>query len=114
MPRCIYRRKAMNISEIMTPRPETIRPDATIREAADRMRVLDIGFLAVCNGDKIVGTVTDRDITVRHVAFGLESRDTQVREVMSTDVFYCFDDQDIDEVGQSMAEKEVKRMLILN
>src|SRR5262249_3934640 len=83
---------AMLLKEIMTPGVEVIAPDATIREAAEKMRHLDIGPLPVCDGDRLVGLLTDRDITVRAVADGRDPVTTRVHEVMTPDVVYGFDD----------------------
>jgi CBS domain-containing protein len=104
----------MEVREIMTRNVECIGPGTPIAKAAEKMRDLDIGFLAVCENDRLVGTVTDRDITIRSVAQGRDPRLAPVREIMSQDVFSCYEDDDVRAVGQQMQEKEVRRMLILN
>lgn len=76
----------MQLKEVMTPGVEVIAPEATIREAAEKMSHLDIGPLPVCDGDRLVGMLTDRDITVRAVAEGRNPVTTRVREVMTPDV----------------------------
>ena len=90
----------MQLKEIMTPGAEIISPEATIREAAEMMRHLDIGPLPVCDGDRLVGMLTDRDITVRAVAEGCDPTTTRVREVMTPDVVYGFDDQDVQDAAR--------------
>ena len=104
----------MKVQEIMTGDVKCIDPDTPIAKAADKMRDQDIGFLAVCGDDRLVGTVTDRDITIRSVAQGRDPRLAPVREIMTPQVFYCYEDDDVERVAQYMEEKEVRRMLILN
>ena len=104
----------MKVQQIMSQKVECIAPTTTISTAAEKMRELDIGFLAVCDNDRLVGTVTDRDITIRSVAQGRDPRLATVSEIMTQSIFYCYEDEDITHVGQQMQEKEVRRMLILN
>jgi len=108
------RKPIMKVHEIMTRHVECIGPDTPIAKAADKMRAHDIGFLAICDDDRLVGTVTDRDITIRSVAQGRDPRLAPVQEIMSLQVFYCYEDDDVEKVAQSMEENEVRRMLILN
>src|SRR5436190_23858914 len=103
----------MKAHEIMTRSVECIDPETPIAKAADKMRNRNIGFLPVCENDRLVGTVTDRDITVRSVAQGRDPRLAPIREIMNPQVFYCYEDEDIETIGQSMQQKEVRRMLIL-
>jgi len=104
----------MKVQQIMSQIVECISPTTTISSAAEKMRELDIGFLAVCDNDRLVGTVTDRDITIRSVAQGRDSRLATVSEIMSQSIFYCYEDDDVAHVGKQMQDKEVRRMLILN
>ena len=104
----------MQISEIMTREAEVIPPDATLAEAAAKMKTLDVGPLPVCDGDRVLGMVTDRDITVRATAAGQDPTKTKVRDVMTPDVVYCFEDQDVREAAQLMAEKQIRRLVVLN
>src|SRR5436305_972686 len=78
----------MQISEIMTPDPELIDPNASIREAAKRMRSENVGALPVGENDRLIGMVTDRDIAVRAVAEDRPAGTTSVRDVMSEKIFY--------------------------
>src|SRR4051794_38896598 len=103
----------MEIREIMTTNVECISPDATIEDAARKMKEMDVGFLPVHDGDRLIGTVTDRDIVLRGVADGHDAQ-TFARTVMSNDVFYCFEDQDVRACADRMKEKNVKRMLVMN
>jgi CBS domain-containing protein len=104
----------MLLREIMTRDVEVIRPDATLQEAAERMRSLDVGPLPVCDGDRLVGMITDRDLTVRGTAAGKDPATTQVKEVMTPEVRYCFEDQDIGEAARVMQELQIRRLIVLN
>src|SRR5215472_17988710 len=102
----------MKVSEIMSRHVECIERDASIKDAAEKMRSLDIGFLPVCDGGKVIGTLTDRDITIRHVADGQNPYRVKARDIMTPDVLWCFEDQDVEEVARYMQEHEVRRVLI--
>ncbi len=78
------------------------------------MRQLDIGPLPVCDGDEVLGMVTDRDITVRATAEGNDPKTTAVKTVMTPDVLYVFEDQDVKEASNLMAEHQVRRLVVLN
>jgi CBS domain-containing protein len=104
---------AMKVREAMTREVRLVRPEQTIREAAALMAQLDIGALPVEDNDRMVGMITDRDIAVRAVAHG-RGPDTKVREVMSTEVLYCFEDQTVDEVTRNMADVRVRRLPVVN
>jgi CBS domain-containing protein len=104
----------MKIHEIMSANVECITPDTTIATAAETMRTLDVGFLPICENDRVIGTVTDRDITIRSVAQGRDPRLATVSEIMSPQAYSCYEDDDVGLVGRQMQEKEVRRMLILN
>lgn len=103
----------MRVSEAMTRDVRVASPDQTIREAAQVMLDLDAGALPVGEGDRLVGMITDRDIAVRAVAQG-KGPDTAVREVMTSDVLYCFEEDDLDTVARNMGEKQVRRMPVVN
>lgn len=102
------------LREVMTEGAETIAPDATIKDAAVKMEVLNIGPLVVCEGDRILGIVTDRDITVRAVASGRDPNTTPVREVMTADVAWAFADTPIQEAAELMKEREIRRLPVLD
>ena len=103
----------MKIAECMTPEVEVITPDQPIREAAQFMLRADAGAMPVSDGDKLIGMVTDRDITVRAVAEG-RGPDTPVRDVMTDEVLYCFDDDEIEQVALKMSDRQVRRMPVLS
>jgi CBS domain-containing protein len=98
----------------MTPQVEVVRPDASLQEAAEMMMKLDVGPLPVCDGERLVGMLTDRDITVRGTAQGRDPKTTQVQEVMTPDVIYCFEDQDVEDAANLMEEHQIRRLVILN
>ena len=104
----------MKISEIMSRNVECIEPDTSIKDAAEKMRSIDVGFLPVCEDGHIIGTLTDRDITIRHVADGQNPYRVKARDILTPNVFYCFEDQDIEEVGRYMQQHEVRRVLIFD
>ncbi len=104
----------MQVQHIMSRNVECVDPTTTIGKAAERMRDLDIGFLVVCENDRLIGTVTDRDITIRSVAQGRDPRLAPVSEIMTPTAFYCYEDEEIEMVGRQMQDKEVRRMLIMN
>jgi CBS domain-containing protein len=88
-------------------------PDQTICDAAKVMAAIDAGALPVEQDDRLVGVITDRDIAVRAVAEG-RSPDTKVRDVMSREVLYCFDDQDLDAVLRNMGSVKVRRLPVVS
>ena len=103
----------MKVREAMTIDVRLTDPGQTIREAAQLMADQDIGALPVGENDRLVGMVTDRDITVRAVAQGL-GPDTRIRDVMSQEVMYCFDDEDLEDVAHNMGDIKVRRLPVLN
>jgi CBS domain-containing protein len=104
----------MKVKQIMSRNVECITPSTTIAKAAEKMLDSDIGFLPICEHDHIVGTVTDRDITIRSVAQGRDPRLAPVSEIMTPGGFYCYEDEDVEHVAQQMQEKEVRRIVIMN
>jgi len=103
----------MKISEYMTRDVRTISPDRSIREAAQVMSTLDLGALPVGEEDRLVGMITDRDIAVRAVAQGLDC-ETPIRQVMTRDVKYCFEDEFATHVADNMGEIQVRRLPVLD
>ena len=103
----------MKVSEIMTRDVRLLSPDQTIREAASLMADVDVGSLPVGDNDRLVGIITDRDIVIRAVAQG-KSADTKVSEVMSKEMLYCFDTDEIDDVARNMGKAQVRRLPVVN
>jgi CBS domain-containing protein len=90
-----------------------VRPDQTLRDAAHMMAELDIGALPVQENDRLVGMITDRDIAVRAVAEG-RGADTPIREAMTEEIKYCYEDQDIEEVTRNMGDLRLRRLPVMN
>jgi CBS domain-containing protein len=103
----------MRVSEAMTRDVRLANPTQTIREAAMMMADIDAGAVPVQENDRLVGMITDRDIAVRAVAAG-KGPDTPVRDVMSQEVKYCYDDEDMDHVAKNMADIRVRRLPVVN
>ena len=97
----------------MTTDVEVVRPEETLRDAARAMADLDVGSLPVCDGRKLIGMVTDRDITIRAVAEG-KSADTPVSEVMTDEVVWCTDTDSVDDVLQQMSDAQVRRIPVVD
>ena len=104
----------MKAHEIMSRDVQVVCPSATLEDAAKLMERLDVGALPVCDGERLVGMITDRDITVRATAEGKDPKSTRVRDVMTPDVAYCFEDQDLEEVARKMELHGMRRMVILD
>lgn len=103
----------MEVREVMTSNVRLATPDQSISESARIMAECDSGVVPVYEDDKLVGMVTDRDIVVRAVAHDL-SPATPVREVMSQEVLYCYEDEDIEQVAKNMARNQIRRLPVLN
>ncbi len=104
----------MKLKDLMTENVEVIAPDASLYEAARRMRDLDVGSLPVCDGKRLVGMLTDRDLTVRAVADGRDPKTAPVSESMTPDIAFCFEDQTATEAESLMAEKQIRRLPVLD
>src|SRR5215207_3716870 len=104
----------MQVKDVMTHNPEVVRSNALLQEVAEKMGTLEIGVLPVCDGDRVIGLLTDRDLTVRATAAGCDPTTIQVCDVMTTNVVYCFEDQDITEAAKLMEARQVRRLLVLN
>ncbi|MEA2119119.1 CBS domain-containing protein [Halovibrio sp. HP20-50] len=97
----------------MTTRPQYLSDDVTIREVAQAMRENQTGFEPLANGNKVVGTLTDRDIAVRGVAEG-KGPDDKASSIATENVLYTFQDTDVKDALQNMQEKNVQRLIVLN
>ena len=104
----------MQVSQILTRDVETIRPDTTVREAAQRMRSMDVGALPVCDGRHLLGMVTDRDITIRITAEGRDAASTPVQEAMTPSVDFVFEDQDVQDAARIMKDRQIRRLPVLS
>jgi len=105
----------MQVHEVMTQGVECARPNDSIAAAAQRMRELDVGVLPVCGDhDRLVGMITDRDITIRATAGCCDPGGTCVRDIMTPNLIYVFEDQDVTEAAQLMKENQIRRLVVLN
>ena len=103
----------MRLSNIMTGGVQTVAPGASLAEAAKKMASQDIGSLPVCSGErKVVGIITDRDITVRAVARGLDPVQTKVQDVMTREVLSCRADSAVEDACELMQSRQVRRLLV--
>ncbi len=104
----------MQVKEIMTCNIETIGSDANLVEAAQKMKLLEVGALPIWENGKLIGMITDRDITIRGVADEKNPSSTSVKEIMTSDVCCCCEDDDIHEAARMMEEKSIHRLLVAN
>lgn len=106
--------KTMKVSTILSSSPSSISPETPIVDAAHRMQEENVAMLPVCERNTLLGTITDRDITVRVTAFGYNPNLFNVRHVMSREMIYCFEDDEMDSVSQMMAEKNVRQLPVVD
>jgi CBS domain-containing protein len=104
---------AKRISNIMTTNPRTIEPSTTVIEAGRNMRDEDVGSLPITEGKQLVGTITDRDITIRAIAEGRDPQGTTVQEIASRDLVTVDPQQDLDEALKLMAQHQVRRLPVV-
>lgn len=103
-----------SISEIMTRDATVISPNDNVQQAARIMRDWNIGAIPVCDGKRLVGMITDRDITTRAVAQGISPADTKVADIMTDQVQWCYEDQTAGEVLQQMGDQQIRRIPVVN
>ncbi len=104
----------MQVKEIMTRDVEMINSDAGLPEVARRMKQLEVGALPIWEDEELVGIITDRDIVVRAIAEGKDTLNTPVSEIMTSEVFYCLENDDLYEAAKIMEEESIHRLLVLN
>jgi CBS domain-containing protein len=104
----------MQVKQVMTSGVECISPNTTVQEAARKMKTLNVGPLPICDNDRLTGILTDRDITVRVAAEGRNPATTTVREAMTPEVIYCFEDDSVRDAAQLMEQKQIRRLLVLD
>ena len=103
----------MKVRDAMTTEVQLCTPDDTLRDAAEAMAALDCGLLPVTDNERLVGMISDRDIAIRGVAMG-RGPDSRIGDVMTADVKYCFEDQNIEEVTANMGDIQVRRLPVLS
>src|SRR5215469_3782402 len=104
----------MKIRDVMTRDVELIGPESTIQHAATRMAEADVGLLPVGEGERLIGMITDRDIAIRGVANGKNPTKTKVRDVMTEQVLYCFEDDEAELAAETMGELQIRRMPVVD
>lgn len=103
----------MRIADAMTRDVNMVTPDQSIIDAARMMADSDCGALPVADNDRLVGMVTDRDIVIRALAQG-KAGDTKIKEVMSPEIKYCFEEDDLESVAQNMGDQQIRRLPVLS
>lgn len=104
----------MKVKDIMTKNVASVKPDASVSEAADLMQRYNVGSIPVCDDNGVVGIVTDRDIVMRNVTVGSDPRSTPVSSIMTTNVTTVSPDTDVDELGVIMSQKQVRRVPVVD
>jgi CBS domain-containing protein len=102
------------IRDIMTREVDVLGPDATVADAALRMAQLDVGSIPICDGGRLVGMLTDRDLVVRVMAPGREPKMTYAKEVMTPTMHFCYEDEDSAQAGRLMSEQHIRRLPIVS
>ena len=102
----------MKISEIMTSHFEMIDSTSSLTDAAREMKSLDVGSLPVREGTRLIGIITDRDIVIRALAQGLDPNSTQVKDIISSEVVYCYEDDSVEDAARLMEEHQIRRLVV--
>jgi CBS domain-containing protein len=106
--------ESRQLDEVMTRQVEYVRPADTIVEASEKMRALNVGALPVCDGNRLQGMLTDRDIVLRAIAEHRDPSSMRVHEAMSPGVVYCYEDQRAEDAAHIMRERQIRRLPVLN
>jgi len=104
----------MKLSQVMTRKVEFVAPVDSVRQAAEKMRSFDVGPMPVCEAGQVLGMLTDRDIAVRVVATGRNPETTLVKDVMSREVSFCDQDDDVAVAAKLMADRQLRRLVVLD
>lgn len=107
-------KRNMKIQDIMTRDPYVCDPETPVSEVAAKMRELEVGMIPVCEDRKLRGTVTDRDIVLRAVADELDPTMTVADEVMTAEIIYCFEDEDVSRASELMEKNQIRRLPVLD
>jgi CBS domain-containing protein len=102
------------LKEVMSRDVEVCNPNDTLVQVAEKMRALNVGPIPICDGEKIKGMITDRDIVVRAIALGHDPRSTKASDIMTDQIEWCFEDVDVEEAAKLMSKKQIRRLLVLN
>jgi CBS domain-containing protein len=104
----------MQTRDVMTKTVECVPPTASLHEAARKMRQFDVGALPVCDNDRLIGMITDRDIAMRSVAREADVKLDSVKDTMTPHIVYCFDDEPVEEAAAIMRDRQVRRLPVLD
>lgn len=104
----------MQLRDVMTQDIQDIPPGATLKQAAQTMRSLDVGALPVCENNKVIGMITDRDIATRAVAEGRDPGEAQVRDAMTGELIFCYEDDTVENAAAIMEEKQIRRLPVMD
>src|SRR5436190_21751026 len=104
----------MQLRRVMSKSPAYVSPATPVGQVAAMMKTRDIGMVLVAENDRLVGTVTDRDIVIRCIAEGRDPRIAMTGDIMTSKAAFCFEDQDVSEAAQLMEERKIRRLAILN
>ncbi|MDD5454852.1 MAG: CBS domain-containing protein [Candidatus Ratteibacteria bacterium] len=104
----------MRVGEVMSRDVFCTMPDVTLSEAAKKMKQLDVGSLPVCDGERLVGMLTDRDIVIRAAADGKNPSDTKVVETMTHGIHWCFEDDSLEKAAEKMESKKIRRLPVID
>ncbi len=104
----------MKLSQVMTRNPEVVHPDDLVQNVAERMRQMNVGAMPVTDQGRLVGIITDRDITVRATSQGLDPATARARDAMTSFPVFAYEDQDVREAAEIMARQQIRRLPILN
>ena len=104
----------MKVQEVMTKNVVSIAPTKSLKQAARRMRELEVGYLPIVQDGKLLGAITDRDITCYAVAIGRNPEETEVQNCMTIDLVTCYEDQDIEDAVHLMEQRHIRRLPILH
>ena len=104
----------MKVQEIMSTKVETISPTSSLRATARKLSNLNVGMLPVVDNDKLVGVITDRDVSVYAIAIGRDPQNTEVGKVMTKDVFTCSENQELSEAAEIMKTHSIRRLAVVN
>jgi CBS domain-containing protein len=102
------------VSDVMTRNPQVVTPEETIARVAQLMKEHDVGAIPVCDGKRLIGMVTDRDITIRTVAEGKQADKAKVRDAMTSKVHWCYEDDDVEDVLEKMGDLQVRRIPVVD
>lgn len=104
----------MKLKDIMTTDVEVISPDASLKDCAKKMKQLNVGAIPICDGERLLGMITDRDLVIRALAEDRNIEELRAKDVVSSPIVYCFEDEDVESASRIMEVKQIRRLVVLN